>query len=391
YEVKHLNKPLYFYRNSHINISDKAIFNHGQKTGLSSRIKLGLAMVSQFPFNSPLKLVLKKPQPFLNQGKWANNFQKIISLLALSTTIGLTPAQAQNITPNNDGTNTIVNPQNNQFNITGGTVSGDGSNLFHSFSQFNLNQNEIANFLSNPDIRNILGRINGGDPSIINGLIQVSGGNSNLFLMNPAGIIFGQNASLNVPGDFTATTATSIGFNNGYFNAFGNNNYASLIGNPNSFIFGSNGVITNNGNLSLAEGKTLSLFGDTVINTGTISTPSGSVSIASIPRGNAFKITQTGYILSLEIPAPLTPFTAKSLPQLLTGGNLNDATGLSVNSNGQVVLSSSGLVIPTDSGTSIISGNVNTSNLQSGKNGGNINLIGQNIALVDNGQILASG
>jgi hypothetical protein len=39
----------------------------------------------------------------------------------------------------------------------------------------------------------------GGDASYINGLIQVIGGNSNLFLMNPAGIVFGSNAQLNVP------------------------------------------------------------------------------------------------------------------------------------------------------------------------------------------------
>jgi hypothetical protein len=46
---------------------------------------------------------------------------------------------------------------------------------------------------------------------VINGLIQVTEGKSNLFLMNPAGMIFGPNASLNVPASFTATTANGIG------------------------------------------------------------------------------------------------------------------------------------------------------------------------------------
>lgn len=65
--------------------------------------------------------------------------------------------------------------------------------------------------MTSPSIRNILGRVTGGNPSIINGLIKVTGGNSNLFLINPAGIIFGAGARLNVPADFTATTANGIG------------------------------------------------------------------------------------------------------------------------------------------------------------------------------------
>ena len=119
-------------------------------------------------------------------------------------------AVAQPITPElgADGTGTVVTPDGNQFDITGGTLSG--SNLFHSFQQFGLSENQIANFLSNSQISNILGRVVGGDTSIINGLIQVTGGNSNLVLMNPAGIIFGSGASLNVPASFTATTAIPL-------------------------------------------------------------------------------------------------------------------------------------------------------------------------------------
>ncbi|NES21201.1 MAG: filamentous hemagglutinin N-terminal domain-containing protein [Symploca sp. SIO3E6] len=140
-----------------------------------------------------------------------------------------TEVQAQQITPANDGTGTIVTPQGNQFNIGDGTPSG--TNLFHSFEQFGLDAGQIANFISNPQIHNILGRVVGGQPSIINGLIEITGGNSNLFLMNPAGIIFGINARLDIPAAFTATTATSIGFGDGnWFHALGVNDYQSLVG-----------------------------------------------------------------------------------------------------------------------------------------------------------------
>ncbi len=91
-------------------------------------------------------------------------------------------AQVQPITQE-PGTNTNVNPDAgnpNQFNITGGQLSADNQNLFHSFQQFGLNSGQIANFLSSPNIRNILGRVMGGEPSMINGLIQATGGQANL-------------------------------------------------------------------------------------------------------------------------------------------------------------------------------------------------------------------
>jgi large exoprotein involved in heme utilization and adhesion len=79
--------------------------------------------------------------------------------------------------------------------------------------------------------------VTGGEASVINGLLQVTGSNANLYLMNPAGIVFGANARLDVAGSFTATTANGIGFGDRWFNAVGANNYATLIGNPSSFAF----------------------------------------------------------------------------------------------------------------------------------------------------------
>ncbi|NEQ23456.1 MAG: filamentous hemagglutinin N-terminal domain-containing protein, partial [Microcoleus sp. SIO2G3] len=135
--------------------------------------------------------------------------QEGLPLLAqsLSWLDAASPAFAQSITPAADGTQTVITPDGNRFDISGGSLSEDGTNLFHSFEQFGVQPDQIANFLSNPQITNILGRVIGGNPSLINGLIQVSDGTANLFLMNPAGIIFGTNASLNVPASFTATTA----------------------------------------------------------------------------------------------------------------------------------------------------------------------------------------
>jgi filamentous hemagglutinin family protein len=243
----------------------------------------------------------------------------------LPVTLGTVQASAQPITPATDGTGTVVTPNANQFNITGGSLSEDGRNLFQSFSQFGLNENEIANFLSNPSVQNILGRVTGGDASIINGLIQVTGGNSNLFLMNPSGIVFGANASLNVPADFTATTATGIGFGDSqWFNATGANNYTALVGTPNAFAFSGNqpGAIVNAGQLAVGQGQNLALLGGTVVSTGQLSAPGGQITVAAVPGENMVRLSQPGHLLSLEIQpmaaAESQPqnWTLRSLPYL---------------------------------------------------------------------------
>ncbi|MEG4240811.1 CHAT domain-containing protein [Microcoleus sp. Pol14C6] len=259
-------------------------------------------------------------------------------------------ATGQPITPSPDGTGTAVNSSGNQFKINRGQLSKDGTNLFHSFQQFGLKDGQIVNFISEPNIRNILGRVVGGDASYINGLIQVIGGSSNLFLMNPAGIVFGSNAQLNVPGSFLATTATGIGFGNNWFQAVGVNEYAMLIGTPSTLNFGTAqpGAIANFGQLRVPNGQTLALIGGTVFSPGTLSAPSGQIAIASVPGENLVRISQAGHLLSLEISpssnldsasVPLSPLT---LSQLLTGGSSN-ATGVTVNSDGSVQLTNSDL------------------------------------------------
>lgn len=263
-------------------------------------------------------------------------------IVSLTGAIAVSPVSAQPITPAADGTGTLVTPNGNRFYIHGGTLSRDGANLFHSFSQFGLDSGQIANFLSTPEIRNILGRVVGGHPSIINGRIQVIGGHPNLFLMNPAGIVFGPNAVLNVPADFTATTATGIGFGgNNWFNAFGRNDYQNLIGTPSVFAFdwSQPGSIINAGNLAVPQGKNLMLLGGSAISTGQLTAPGGNITIAAVPGGNRVRISQRGHLLSLEIELPrrgtdrqIPPISPQDLPTLLTGGAGSGVTERKVSS-----------------------------------------------------------
>lgn len=290
-------------------------------------------------------------------------------LLPIMLLFGVKGSMAQ-IVPKNDGTGTQIHG-GQQINITHGTQFG--GNLFHSFHNFNVNAGQTANFITNLNTVNVLGRVTGGNASFINGLIQVSGSNANLYLMNPAGIVFGQNASLNVPAAFTATTANAIGFGNGqWWSALGTQSYSGLTNNPISFAFsGDSGHLINAGNLVVKPEQSITLVGGTVVNTGTISTPGGNITIAAVPGEKLVRINQDGSILSLDLPTSdrtlihsqgtisLTPL---SLPELLTGGNLPAAMGVMVGNNGVVALTG---------GSASVAGTLSTDGIGS-QNGGKV-------------------
>ncbi|MDY6936091.1 MAG: filamentous hemagglutinin N-terminal domain-containing protein, partial [Cyanobacteriota bacterium] len=256
---------------------------------------------------------------------------------------------------------TRVNSNGNTFDIEGGQTSGN--NLFHSFEEFGLDAGQTANFIADPNIENILGRITGGDPSLINGSIQ---SDANLFLMNPAGIVFGSGASLNVAGDFTATTATGIGFGDSWFSAIGDNNWSELVGNPTGFEFATTnpGSIVNEGNLAVANGN-LNLFGGTVVNTGELSAPGGNINVTAVPGEDLVRLSADGNLLSLDVAPQTNPldFTPLSLPQLLTGGNVENASQIVENPNGSISLTGSNLEIPAEPGTVALGGTLEADNL----------------------------
>ncbi|TAF11265.1 MAG: CHAT domain-containing protein [Nostocales cyanobacterium] len=397
-KVGRVQKPLYYYRQHSENTSlvyrkqtllssQKVIAQALQRRGLSDKYQIDLDL-------STNQFILRRKktwQDFVNSATktikavcWRLT-PYIIPLMGVMST-GLANAQ---IVPNADGTGTIVTPNGNTININGGTTSG--ANLFHSFQEFGLSQGQIANFLANPNLQNILGRITGGNASIINGLIQVTGGNANLYLMNPAGFVFGNNASLNITGAFTATTANGIGFSNNWFNAFGTNDYAALVGNPDGFAFtmSQEGSIINAGNLAVGTGQSLNLLAGTVANTGTLSAPGGQISVTSVPGENLVRLSQPGNLLSLEFQPfsgqnqPNNPsLSIASLPELLTVGN----TGLTANSDGTVQVTGSDVKLPSTPGTTIVSGNIDVS----GNTGGKVNILGEQVGLV-NANINAEG
>ncbi|NEO87655.1 MAG: filamentous hemagglutinin N-terminal domain-containing protein [Spirulina sp. SIO3F2] len=318
-----------------------------------------------------------------------------IALLA-SCFCGLIPLNrvlAQSIIAAPDGTGTVIQIDGNTYQIQGGTQAG--ANLFHSFQQFGLSSDEIANFLSKPSITNIFGRVTGGNASIIDGLIQA---NPNLYLMNPAGIVFGANASLNVGGDFFATTADQICFEGGCFNSVGVNDYHTLLGSPTTlgFLQGQPGGLVNAGTLEVLKGKSIHLSGGTVVNLGQILAPGGMATVAAIPGERRVRLNQSGHLLSLEVTdAVLTegiePFT---LPELLVGVNEPNIKRFVTAQDGTLSLvrpdqvATEGIPITDTPGTVIHAGSIDVSSEMA--LGGAVNVLGDRIAIT-NATINASG
>jgi filamentous hemagglutinin family protein len=258
-------------------------------------------------------------------------------LLLEILSVEILPANAQSITA--DGTTpTQITETGSQIDISGGTIAGP--NQFHSFDQFGVPSGSTANFQAPQPVENVMGRVTGGNPSVIDGTVKVSGAEANLYLMNPAGMVFGKDATLDVPGSFNATSATGIGFEGGgEFRATGSNDYNQLVNSPNSFNFDTEtGDIVNHGNLAVPEGKNLNLVGDTVENTGRLSAPGGGVNLIAVPGDkNRVLIQQNGMVLQLDVATENGGVSPSQLPRYLTGGD-GHANTLQVDGNGRVRL-----------------------------------------------------
>ncbi len=176
------------------------------------------------------------------------------------------------------------------YQITESLGQRTGNNLFHSFGKFNLNQTESATFSGSAGIQNVISRVTGGQASTIDGALRSTIPGANVYFINPSGVIFGDNASLDVQGSFHASTANYLKFKDGikFETRLANANPILTVANPEAFGFlnDSPAPITVSGGLNkvlkVPEGATLSLVaGDITINDTSLYAPSGQVVLAS--------------------------------------------------------------------------------------------------------------
>ncbi|MEE3715755.1 CHAT domain-containing protein [Tumidithrix elongata RA019] len=330
-----------------------------------------------------------------------NRYCLLLSAIAfLSATYS---AQAQ-IAP--DGT-TATQVNGNAIAPTGlGTVNG--GNLYHSFNEFNVPQSGVIfntgnSSVKGAEVQNIINRVTGGNPSAVLGTIESRQAfpNANLYLVNPNGIVFGQNARLDIGGSFHATTGTGLGFDNGQNFSVDKNSLVFPSGDPKSirFAISQPAGIINQGNLSVDTGKSITLTGGSVINTGTLTAPAGNVALTSVAGNSVVELRSPDAVLGLQVTANAIPsnWSGKitELPKLaeLLTGKVPEANQVVVKADGSLALVAS--PEPTDlavtNGMTIVSGQINVSPLlDKGGQGGVIGIFGEKVGLV-NARIDASG
>ena len=309
-----------------------------------------------------------------------------------SCAIGITTIVLWSISPwaraqvisSQDAVQTQVIQRNNQFEIFGGTTTDADTLLFHSFEQFDLESGQTAKFLVAPDVEAVFSRITNDVSSYINGLVELSGSSADLYLINPAGIVFGAESSINLAGDFTVLTAERLDFSQGSFDLSGypdnvQGNILRLQFDPDI-----SGTIVNLGDLRVGADRSLSLIGHSVVNQGSLS--GGTIDIAAV--GAHETVVLTG---GLQF-SPTTPSMPHSLPPWLTSTGVEHATTFEVDADGTLRLTGSQLLdIP--SGTALVSGQIATAqgSDQIQILGDHVAALGATIETANGGQVLIGG
>jgi filamentous hemagglutinin family protein len=284
------------------------------------------------------------------------------TIVFLTLPIALVEAQ---ISPDESLSTQTEQQGENRLNIEGG--EREGNNLFHSFREFSVPEGIEAVFENAPDIENIFTRITGESASAINGILRTQEG-ANFFLVNPNGIVFGENAQLDIGGSFIATTANSIQFEDGieFIASQGQEKPILTVSVPIGLQFeGNNGAITVNGqgnqitpdytstpttvedsanSLAVKPGNTLGLIGGDINTSGaTINANDGKIKIASVNSGFVdFQLSENDFALNFDDVASYQNIDLDNLSVLnASGSNKGDVFINAANvtlSNGSLIL-----------------------------------------------------
>lgn len=227
----------------------------------------------------------------------------ILLLLLLASCVGVESANAQR-PPTADGSlgsnpSQVIPAGGNRFEIDGGATQG--SNLFHSFREFNVPNGGRVDFRNPTGIDTIFSRVTGGNPSQILGTLGVLG-DADLFFLNPNGIVFGENAQLDVNGAFLATTADAFQFGDrGVFSAQNPQPPSPLLTiAPSALWFRQAdpaGLSVRSSLLTVPNGESLTLVGgDVVLNNSNLQASGGRIALGAVGEAGQAQLTGNGNV-----------------------------------------------------------------------------------------------
>lgn len=269
-------------------------------------------------FAQPVQIpILNKATSQMHVRTWIGNcWRWLISPWVIGLVLSTQNAVAQLIPDATLGSeSSVINPQlikelpSNQ--IDGGAIRGN--NLLHSFQEFNVGEGQGVYFSNPTGIERILTRVTGGNISQILGTLGVLG-NADLFLINPQGIIFGINSTLDLNGSFIGSTASSIKFADGVEFSATNPQAPPLLNiniplglqygtNP-GFIINRSANGTNQPTLQVPVGKTFALVGgDVLLAGGTMKASQGRMELGSVGDHSLVSLTPIpqGWALNYSI------------------------------------------------------------------------------------------
>ena len=243
-----------------------------------------------------------------------------------------------------------------------------------NWQSFSINPGEITRFIQQNPNSAVLNRIVGQDPSQILGALQSNG---RVFLINPNGILFGQGAQVDVNG----LVASTLNLSNEDF----------LKGKLDFKAGDKAGNLKNQGAISTPAGGQVVLIAPNVENSGIITSPKGEVMLAA---GHSVQLVDTlNPDLRVVVSAPESE--ALNLGQIITQGGKTGIYGALVKQRGLVnadsaVVGENGKVILKASRDTLLEAGSRTTARGAGK-GGEVQVLGERVALTGDAQVDASG
>ncbi|RIY32072.1 hypothetical protein CJP74_05560, partial [Psittacicella melopsittaci] len=228
--------------------------------------------------------------------------------------------------------------------ITNGAVTEitNSANAIINWQKFNINENEIVKFIQQSSSSAVLNRVLGGEISQILGTLQSNG---QVFIVNPAGIVFGKNSTV----DVSSLVASTLDITN---EDFLNGNYVFNQDKDKAIA-----QVLSQGMIKVNDDGTLALVGGQVVNTGVLEARNGSVyllagqSITIQDLDNpliSYKVTAENKAVNLgEIVSKRATllgnkvangYTSSSEFADVMSGYATSATNATINADGEIVL-----------------------------------------------------